>query len=786
MRSAPGLAVPRWALTGLGICIGGLILLALVEVLALPRPEALAERESRHAQVMRSAEMLRNSALASQHEAPGPLRDHFLLRVQRSHRDLVQALQSLPWAGPDLRALGEAVADLPRNPGAARRVAALAGRLHDEDEARLAERREEVRSARFAALWARVAFLIVMVLVGVQALRMFEARRREVQDLQSELDALMELLDHTRDFAGLARADGTILFWNAALRGLHDLGSSSSGRHRLPALAIADNHTPESYENLIHHGIPAAFAQGRWIGESTFVDGHGRPVPVRQVLVGIRDAEGRPTHLAMVATDQRELQSLARMRRALVQTVGHDLRSPLTSLRGALGAFRSKHLEGLGDEAQRLLRLADQSAERLARFVNDLLDLQKLEAGEVRYHRVPMAGEALTASLVRDLGRDLELHGLRLEARGTAPRASLLLDPDWMLRALATLASDTASWVPEGGTLVIHQGLLLGETGRPRGFRLETEAAPAAGGPRAKPPAAPEEREPGLPVQVALAVLRLHGGTVTNLPCGGFRVDLPLHHGLTSVQDTAAAPLASEGILLVQGDPGPALALRVALESQGSLTRLARNHAEILRILQHQVLDLVVVDTAWPGPGLLEVASALREDPRQAGAGLALMTREAGTEERPRGSLLPLLDVLPLAPSSELRIHRAAEQALRMGGGGLRPSMVLLEPQVHFGTEALALLEGAGDVSVAATAGRACGLLAEDDRDLLVVGPGGIQELGNVLRTQPQAVRALLVLADPGGLDLLPALAEAMQGLNPVDLADAIQRTAGTSDGFLG
>ncbi|MFN8010133.1 MAG: histidine kinase dimerization/phospho-acceptor domain-containing protein [Holophagaceae bacterium] len=777
-------ATPRWALTGLLACVGGLILLACVEILVVPRPEALAEREARHAQVLRSAELLRSSALAHRAQLPGPLRDQFRARTQRATGELAQALGKAPWAGPDLQALDRAVSTLDQDPAAALRAADLASRLRDEDVARLAERRREARLARYGALWARLALLGVMTVVGGEALRRLLASQAAVRDLQAERDALMELLDHTRDFAGLAKADGTILFWNAALRGLHDLGSGSSGRHRLPALAIADNHTPESYQNLLQQGIPTAFTRGRWSGESTFVDASGREVPVRQVLVGLRDALQRPTHLAMVATDLREARTLERMRQALVRTVSHDLRSPLASLRGALGAYSSRHLEGRGEEEARLLRLAERSAERLSRFVDDLLDLEKLEAGEVPFHRVLTPGEALAEGLARTLRPELEEHGLGLEAGAAAgPKANLLLDPDWMQRALASLALETAAGVPQGGSLAIRHGLVLGEPGRPRAFWLEMAALRPGGAAAPSPEPEGGGNGPGLALQVARAVVRQHGGTVADLPGGGLRVELPLHHGLASPLDVEPAAHGAARILVVEGDPGPALALRVGLESRGALTRHASDLGEALRTLQGQVLDLVVVEAEGSPLRLLDLGEALRTNPRQAGAGLALSRRAAQDREAPRGSLLVLADALPLAPASRLRVHRAVEQVARPRGGAHRPGLVLLEPQEGRRAEALALLEGCGDLSVAASAERARDLLAEEDRDLLVAGPGGIAQLGAVLQAPGPAVQALLVLATPGGEDPLAALAEAMAGLAAGDLVEALLRAAGAAGG---
>lgn len=102
--------------------------------------------------------------------------------------------------------------------------------------------------------------------------------------------------------------------------------------------------------------------------------------PLTAVVLGLRDAEGRR---------RTELDHAA-----LISTIAHELRSPLTGIKG----FSSTLLRrwGLFTEEQRLTMLAaiDADADRLTRLITDLLDVSRIDAGRLRIHEVPISVQA--------------------------------------------------------------------------------------------------------------------------------------------------------------------------------------------------------------------------------------------------------------------------------------------------------------------------------------------------------------------------------------------------------
>src|SRR6266540_3160921 len=146
---------------------------------------------------------------------------------------------------------------------------------------------------------------------------------------------------------------------------------------------------------------------------------------------------GRLTGAVLTFRDISDRRASDRLKDELVGIVSHELRAPLTSMRSTLGLLASGRLTELPASAQRMLDIAVSSTDRLIRLVNDLLDFERLEKGQM-----PMAiercnmGELMThaADALRPLA---EKAGVLLEVAPIA--AHLAGDPDRLLQVLINL-----------------------------------------------------------------------------------------------------------------------------------------------------------------------------------------------------------------------------------------------------------------------------------------------------------------------------------------------------------
>jgi two-component system sensor histidine kinase KdpD len=147
------------------------------------------------------------------------------------------------------------------------------------------------------------------------------------------------------------------------------------------------------------------------------------------------------------------LQARESLERALLNSVSHDLRTPLVSITGALGTLRDER-ERLSETTRReLLNAAWEEGERLNRFVGNLLDMTRLEAGAVKPKEEPcdiqdLAGCALAAIEQRLGGREIAVQipdGLPL----------VRMDMALMTQVLVNLLDNALKYSPTGSSITL-------------------------------------------------------------------------------------------------------------------------------------------------------------------------------------------------------------------------------------------------------------------------------------------------------------------------------------------
>lgn len=168
-------------------------------------------------------------------------------------------------------------------------------------------------------------------------------------------------------------------------------------------------------------------------------DVFGIPADVSiKFLPGVDDA-GR--YLILIS-DISERIAQEKEKSAFISTVSHELRSPLTSIKGAMGLLLSGSAGELSDKGTSLLEIAHRNADRLILIINDLLDLDKIAKGKMEFELkdvdlaalVREANEA-TAILQQRFGVHVELIG----ADGPVPFQT---DPNRFIQVLTNLLSN--------------------------------------------------------------------------------------------------------------------------------------------------------------------------------------------------------------------------------------------------------------------------------------------------------------------------------------------------------
>ena len=147
------------------------------------------------------------------------------------------------------------------------------------------------------------------------------------------------------------------------------------------------------------------------------------------------------------------LQARESLERALLNSISHDLRTPLVSIIGALSSLRDENLHVNDRRRHDLLSGAWDEAERLNRFVGNLLDMTRVEAGELRMQKVPCDVQDLIGCALAALDQRLEGREVKVTLAADMPFVSM--DVVLMNQVLINLLDNALKYTPTGSSIEI-------------------------------------------------------------------------------------------------------------------------------------------------------------------------------------------------------------------------------------------------------------------------------------------------------------------------------------------
>jgi signal transduction histidine kinase len=131
--------------------------------------------------------------------------------------------------------------------------------------------------------------------------------------------------------------------------------------------------------------------------------------------------------------------------------VSHELRTPLASMRGSLGLVAGGLTGTLDARGKRLVEIALQNTDRLARLVDDILDTERIAAGKLPISPSPTDAAELMERAAEPLREMAERAGVSLEVDPLP--AALHADPDRVIQTLTNLLANAIKFSPEGSVV---------------------------------------------------------------------------------------------------------------------------------------------------------------------------------------------------------------------------------------------------------------------------------------------------------------------------------------------
>jgi signal transduction histidine kinase len=155
--------------------------------------------------------------------------------------------------------------------------------------------------------------------------------------------------------------------------------------------------------------------------------------------------------------------AMAQMKNEFISVVSHELRTPLTALRGSLGMLANGVYDHKPAKGKRMLQIAAESADRLARLVSDILDLERLESGKITLIQQPCDAGGLMLQAIEALQTIANQDRITLSAE--LLNVNVWAAPDSIIQTLLNLLSNAIKFSEPGSTVWLSATLMEAPAG---------------------------------------------------------------------------------------------------------------------------------------------------------------------------------------------------------------------------------------------------------------------------------------------------------------------------------
>ena len=298
-----------------------------------------------------------------------------------------------------------------------------------------------------------VVLLIVMVAVATLALYVVGDAQAYSRALTERLETATRDLPSLRRSADLAREfeevlaelpiglvlvaqDDHVLLYN--LRAFELLGADASAAPKSLSDFIGSTDVINSMKQAVHQRHDAA---GVIVPEpGRFVDFSAQPLDSGDTLIVLQDVS--------------ELRHLRTVRRDFVANVSHELRTPLASIRLLVDTLEAGALDD-GDVAASFIHRIGVETDQLVQMVNELLELSRIESGQLPFRREPLSVSEIVEDAISRLSVVAEDRGIAVSTEVRDALPPVFADRDQAVQVLLNLLFNAIKFTLPGGSVRI-------------------------------------------------------------------------------------------------------------------------------------------------------------------------------------------------------------------------------------------------------------------------------------------------------------------------------------------
>ncbi|MBD2196429.1 MULTISPECIES: GAF domain-containing protein [Calothrix] len=371
---------------------------------------------------------------------------------------------------------------------------------------------------------------------------------------------------------------------------------------------------------------------------------------LQQELAERQQAEAKLTEAnQQLALSNQELARATRLKDEFLANMSHELRTPLNAILGMTEGLQDEVFGTINDQQRKALQTIERSGSHLLELINDILDVAKIEAGQIELNCTSISVANLCQSSLAFIKQQALQKRIQIEIKLQPKLPDLLVDERRIRQVLINLLNNAVKFTPEGGLITLEVSKLASEITTSdvskqnflqiavsdTGIGISAEDSKKLFKPFIQIDTALNRQYSGTGLGLALVkrIVELHGGRVgltSELGAGScFTIELPYDPAslltldiqpattleLNCVTVDPAVSLAPT-ILLVEDNEANISTVSSYLTAKGYCIILAYNGQEAIDQAKMHQPDLILMDIQMPGMDGLEAISKIRQDPQ--------------------------------------------------------------------------------------------------------------------------------------------------------------------------
>jgi signal transduction histidine kinase/DNA-binding response OmpR family regulator len=467
-------------------------------------------------------------------------------------------------------------------------------------------------------------------------------------------------------------------------------------------------------------------------------DGQDKNVCLQKKIFGVRKDKSRfdvevsltnvhnegEIYTLILVRDITERTKIDKLKNEFVSTVSHELRTPLTSIRGALGLVLSGKMGSLSDKISGLLNIANTNCLRLINLINDILDIEKIEAGKMTFNCSDEELIAVVKEAIAQNGQFAKKYEVSIEFESKIEQAKVKIDKERIIQVVTNLLSNAIKFSKAQSNVTVcverldnlakvsvtNYGTEISEEFKNRIFQKFAQADSSD---------SRKKGGTGLGLSISKAIVEhLNGeiGFVSQNNQTTFYFTLPEIKNAKLVENSNHDNNKTR-ILICENDVDIANLLNIILQQEDYISDIAYSAGQAKELLKANSYDAMTLDLLLPDMDGLSLLQEIRKSPKIQKLPIIVVSVIAKEKRKEFDGKFTVMDWID-KPIQKDKLIEAINRAIKIHE---KPNILHVEDDEGIRLITETILEKDANIYQASSLSEAKGILENNNFDLLLL-----------------------------------------------------------------